>query len=420
MRKNKTFKLFSVILCLVMTLTLLPVVAKAATGGAFDVKKTDADGNPLAGAVFQLQPVNNTPGQPITAESNEQGIASFTNISDGEYKLTEAEAPRGYIISNDEYDLVVQAGLVYFSSDTPTTSLGESYTTRTFVNRKIPTYQFTVKKTDGSGSPLAGATFSLTGTGNSIGNNFEAVSGNDGIATFDVPEGYYTLAEKTAPAGYIKSDETYGIAIWNGVVSFYDEGATNSNEQYSAYSQVTFVNEAAVIPTYKLTVKKTDENGSPLAGATFSLTGTGNFIGNNYEAVSGNDGIATFDVLEGYYTLAEKTAPAGYIKSDETYGIAIRNGVVYFYNEDATTEDDMYKDYSQVTFVNKAEKASEPADTETPSETSSAPAQPADTQTTPPTGDNSNPFVPAALMLASALAVLGVTVYGKKRKENAE
>ena len=69
------------------------------------------------------------------------------------------------------------------------------------------------------------------------------------------------------------------------------------------------------------------------------LAGTGNSVGNDYEAVSGKDGIAVFDVPEGFYTLAEKTAPDGYVKSDKTYEIANRDGAVYFYNENAEGDD---------------------------------------------------------------------------------
>ena len=118
-------------------------------------------------------------------------------------------------------------------------------------------YSFTVKKTDADGNPLAGAVFSLTGTDSTVVQNFEAISGEDGIATFHVPEGNYTLAEKTAPDGYVKSDETYTLAVrsdydhsalgWGGEpgVYFYDEDEPDySNYKYMKYSQVTIVNTA--------------------------------------------------------------------------------------------------------------------------------------------------------------------------------
>lgn len=275
-------------------------------------------------------------------------------------------------------------------------------------------HSFTVKKTDADGNPLAGAVFSLTGTDSTVVQNFEATSGEDGIATFNVPEGNYTLAEKTAPDGYVKSDETYTLAVrndndhtamdWGGEpgVYFYDENEPGySNYKYIRYEQVTFVNEAIVIsvPTYQFTVKKTDADGKPLAGATFSLTGTGNSIGKDFEAVSGTDGIATFDVPEGFYTLSEKTAPKGYIKSDKTYEIAIWDGTVHFYNENPANPDEQYTDYEQVTFVNKAEKSNPQS---------------------PKTGDHGLMCMWIAVLLVSAVGITGTIVYGRKKKDSAE
>lgn len=275
-------------------------------------------------------------------------------------------------------------------------------------------HSFTVKKTDADGNPLAGAVFSLTGTDSTVVQSFEAISGEDGIATFNVPEGNYTLAEKTAPDGYVKSDETYTLAVrndndhtamdWGGEpgVYFYDENEPDySNYKYIRYEQVTFVNEAIVIsvPTHQFTVKKTDADGKPLAGATFSLTGTGNSIGKDFEAVSGTDGIATFDVPEGFYTLSEKTAPKGYIKSDKTYEIAIWDGTVHFYNENPANPDEQYTDYEQVTFVNKAEKPNPQS---------------------PKTGDHGLMSMWIAVLLVSAAGITGTIVYGRKKKDSAE
>ena len=288
--------------------------------------------------------------------------------------------------------------------------LGNDVSDNNFENT-YTAYSFTVKKTDADGNPLAGATFSLTGTDSTVVQNFEAISGTDGIATFNVPEGNYTLAEKTAPEGYVKSNETYTLAVrndnnhsalgWGGEpgVYFYDEDEPDySNYKYLRYEQVTFVNEAIVVivPTCQFTVKKTDADGNPLAGATFSLTGTGNSIGKNFEAVSGSDGIATFDVPEGFYTLSEKTAPEGYIKSEQTYEIAIWDGKVHFYNENPATPDEQYSDYQQVTYVNEAE---EPVDPQSPK-----------------TGDNSMMGLWLALLIVSGAGVAGCTIYRSKKK----
>ena len=404
MRKHsKAVKLFSVIICLMLTVGLFPIAANAAVSAGFDVLKTDAEGNPLAGAVFWLIPTEpaaeldfSDPEEPIEAVSNEQGIAIFSDLEDGEYTLVEIMAPAGYVCSDDYYELVVYRSAVYFKSDNPNAFMGEPYSRVTFVNEIAPLYEFTVEKTDTDGNPLAGATFSLTGAENFDGLYFEAVSAEDGIATFEIPDGLYILAEKSAPDGYIKSDITYELISWEGTAYTINEDALNDDNLVEC-GQITFVNEAIKAPTYQFTVKKTDGDGNLLDGAVFSLTGTGNSVGNDYEAVSGKDGIAVFDVPEGFYTLAEKTAPDGYVKSDKTYEIAIWGGAVYFYNENAEG-DEQYSEYEQVTFVNTAaEKPVKPAEN-------------------PPTGDSGMTGLWTALILVCAVGAAGTAVYGRKRK----
>ena len=88
MRKHsKAVKLFSVIICLMLTVGLFPIATNAAVSAGFDVLKTDTEGNPLAGAVFWLIPNEpaaeldySDPGEPIEAVSNEQGIAIFSDL----------------------------------------------------------------------------------------------------------------------------------------------------------------------------------------------------------------------------------------------------------------------------------------------------------------------------------------------------
>ena len=141
-------------------------------------------------------------------------------------------------------------------------------------------------------------------------------------------------------------------------------------------------------------LKAVADGGAKLAVGTY--TGTGNSTGKNFESVSGPDGIATFDVPDGFYTLSEKTAPEGYIKSEQTYEIAIWDGKVHFYNENPATPDEQYSDYQQVTYVNEAE---EPVDPQSPK-----------------TGDNSIMGLWLALLIVSGAGVAGCTIYRSKKK----
>ena len=391
---KRTKRLVSILLSVLMVAMLIPTLVQAATLTTVTVKKTDANGNPLAGAVFTLTGTDNSINKNYNVTSGEDGIAEFVNVADGTYDLAEDMAPKGYVASNKVYHIAVNGGMVYrvVASENDTTGPEYlPYETITFVNEAVPTYPVTVKKTDKNGNPLAGAVFTLTGTGNYVGQNYEATSDKDGNATFQVWEGFYTLAEKTAPDGYLLSDVTYDLVVSEGGISTVKE--TDAGLVYTPVEKLVYENEA--VPTYAVTVKKADKDGNPLAGAVFTLTGTGNYVGQNYEATSDKDGNAVFNVRDGWYTLAEKTAPEGYTKSDKTYDICVSEGKISFVKETDNGTD--YSDYETVTYVN--EKVSAPA-----------------TPKSPQTGDNSHMVLWLTLLLVSGGITLSTTVYSKKRK----
>ncbi len=354
---KKATKLLSLLLSLALVAMLIPLAAQAATLTTVTVKKTDVGGNPLAGAVFTLTGTGNSLNKNYNAESGEDGIATFVDVADGTYDLEEAMPPKGYAHSGKVYHVSVYAGVAHETGDPDTGTSDVLTDCFTFVNEKLPTYPVTVKKTDEAGNPLAGAVFTLTGIGNFPGQDYEATSGQDGVATFQVLHGWYRLAEKIAPDGYALSDKTYDITVSNDGVFLIKE--TDAGYDYPPVENLTYVNKA--LPTYPVTVKKTDGAGKPLAGAVFTLTGTGNSIGKNYEATSDSDGNAVFHVREGYYTLAEKTAPEGYVKSDKTYEIAVWGGKAHFVKETDNGTD--YTDYEAVTYVNDLVKSPKTGDT---------------------------------------------------------
>ena len=264
---KKTNKLLSLLLGIAIFAMMIPMLAQAATLTTVTVKKTDTDGNPLAGAVFALRGIDNSRGTDYQAESGENGIAEFVDVADGEYELSEAMSPRGYVFSTKKYLISVNGGIVYFAEMSESDSSRPEYSpyqTVTYVNEKLPTYPVTVKKTDKNGNPIAGAVFTLTGTGNSIGNNYEATSAADGTATFNANDGFYKLAEKTAPQGYIKSDKTYDIVVSEGRISFVKE--TDNGTEYTDYETVVYVNERIAVT----------ETPKPANTAKSPQTGNGN------------------------------------------------------------------------------------------------------------------------------------------------
>ena len=95
-------------------------------------------------------------------------------------------------------------------------------------------------------------------------------------------------------------------------------------------------------PAATITANTTDTQGKPLTGASFVLTDSQGREA--YTATSNANGIVRFpDVSNGTYTLLEKSAPKGYVASDETYTLTVSDSRITMNG----------KDYAPVTFVNR-------------------------------------------------------------------
>lgn len=317
--KSKRNLLLSLLLCCVMLLGLLPATAFAAT----------ADETP----------------QPFSFEVDKT-VVKGGDVAPGKETFT-FELEYGTIGENEQHSVV-------FTPDGSVTlaDCGIAFTTNTIT-------------TNGEGEE----TFTLGGTIDptkvTAENHWQSSSGNDSVPKWIIT---LRLTEKNdGKAGWTYSDVERYLTIQ--VIK--NEASTDVHILGNDVSDNNYEN---TYTAYSFTVKKTDANGNPLSGAVFSLTGTGNFSGQNFEAVSGNNGIATFAVPEGNYTLSEKTAPNGYVKSNETYTLIVRNDNnhsalgwggepgVYFYDEDEPDYSNYkYVKYTQVTFVNRVKRTTTPS-----------------------------------------------------------
>ena len=138
----------------------------------------------------------------------------------------------------------------------------------------------------------------------------------------------------------------YQLAIYpttkmKGANGIYYEDSETAVEKMTFTNTYTY--DAEVIPpAATITANKTDTQGKPLAGASFVLTDSRGREA--YTATSNASGIVRFpDVSNGTYTLLEKSAPKGYVASDETYTLTVSDSRITMNG----------KDYSPVTFVNR-------------------------------------------------------------------
>ena len=137
----------------------------------------------------------------------------------------------------------------------------------------------------------------------------------------------------------------YQLAIYpttkmKGANGIYYEDSETAVEKMTFTNTYTY--DAEVIPAATITANKTDTQGKPLTGASFVLTDSRGREA--YTATSNASGIVRFpDVSNGTYTLLEKSAPKGYVASDETYTLTVSDSRI--------TKNG--KDYAPVTFVNR-------------------------------------------------------------------
>lgn len=138
----------------------------------------------------------------------------------------------------------------------------------------------------------------------------------------------------------------YQLAIYP-TTKIKDANGIYYEDSETAVEKMTFTNtytyDAEVIPpAATITANTTDTQGKPLTGASFVLTDSRGREA--YTATSNASGIVRFpDVSNGTYTLLEKSAPKGYVASDETYTLTVSDSRITMNG----------KDYAPVTFVNR-------------------------------------------------------------------
>lgn len=87
--------------------TTLPAVTESAA--SFEVKVTDASGNPIKGVMLQVCKDTCMP-----AATNENGIASFNIEVTAEHKLSVLSCPEGYVYSG-EAEVYLEEGLAEYT-----------------------------------------------------------------------------------------------------------------------------------------------------------------------------------------------------------------------------------------------------------------------------------------------------------------
>lgn len=276
--------------------------------GGLTIEKTDGkDGSALAGAEFTVAGSDGTPltfiknngryeaatgeGASSTIATDANGKAYITGLKFGNYAVTETKAPEGYVLKGDRHSIAI--------------SRQQTEVTLRLKNDKAM-YKITAIKQDAgeNGKLLIGAEFMLYSMEGAV--VAKAVTGYDGTAVFEVPEGKYKLIETRAPAGYQLSGD------------FVREITVNAVQGAVGEFKYTFNNEKT---SYSIEIHKHDsgDKQKKLAGAEFAVTDSRGFTKTVTTDASGKASITELPYDD--YTIREINAPKGYALSDKEYSV---------------------------------------------------------------------------------------------------
>ncbi len=276
--------------------------------GGLTIEKTDGkDGSGLAGAEFTITGSDGIPltfikkggryeaatgeGASSTIATDANGTAYITGLKFGNYAVTETKAPEGYVLKGDRHSIAI--------------SRQQTEVTLRLKNDKAM-YKVTAIKQDAgeNGKLLVGAEFMLYSMEGAV--VAKAVTGYDGTAVFEVPEGNYKLVETRAPAGYQLSGDFVREITVNAVQGAVGEFKYTFNNEKTSYS----------IEIYK---HDSEDKQKKLAGAEFAVTDSRGFTKTVTTDASGKASITGLPYDD--YTIREIRAPKGYALSDKEYSV---------------------------------------------------------------------------------------------------
>ena len=312
----------------------------------YRVKKVDANGNPLANAIFNVYDdagCTNRVDRLITGSDGYTSIGKIESISEDvkSYKLycREVQAPTGYVVDKTVYSLTwtyekykaLKSGgddsgeLQMFGGDTGIVNVKDFWKLR-----------YRIKKVDANGKALENAVFRVYDNENCDGTPVaELTTGKDGytaIQTVDqiqVTSTSYKLycKEYSAPDGYAVSKTVYPLTwSYDSYKALKDKG--DETGELQTFGGDTGISNAKDYWKLRYRVKKVNAEGNALAGAIFRIYNDENCSGTPVaEITTGKDGFTPVQTIENIWTMTksyklyckEYKAPAGYVVSKTIY-----------------------------------------------------------------------------------------------------
>lgn len=309
------------------------VLTASDTPIAAQLIKADLNGGTLAGATFELAPVEGTTFSDGSTEARsvqmgEAGVVALEGlVAKGSYTLRETVAPAGYELNTTEFTFTVNEDGTVSANDQEGYMAVDRGGVVSVTATDAP-IEIQLTKTDLGGNALDGAKFSIEGIFASEGGTSEGaitqrtfdVSADGATITGLIGGETYTITELEPPAGY-KNAGSFSFTVGTDGTIAAAQGQQQAEEGTEGYSisadglQMT-VADAQI----QAQLLKQSSTGEPLEGATFTIEGTfaGEYANETTVQVgpSNAEGIIAIPsaalIANNTYTLTEVTAPQGY------------------------------------------------------------------------------------------------------------
>lgn len=270
--------------------------------GKVQVKKIDAENSkPIKGVTFQLLKLDGT--QVATAITDDNGIATFSNLYQGNYKLREIVTGNNYILNSEVFDITVEYNKTISKTVTNYPKKGD----------------LKINKTDSeTNEPIQGVTFQLLDlNGNIVANGTTDINGE--LTFQNLRVGKYKLKETSTNVNYVLNTIIFDVDI--------------------EYNKTTIKNITNDYKKGNIKINKTDsETSQGIEGITFQLL---DLKGNIVQTVTTNsNGEAYFNNLRiGNYRLKEIKTKPNYILNTAIFDVEVE------YNK--TTIQNVVNDYKK-------------------------------------------------------------------------
>ena len=255
------------------------------------IRKIDSKtGKPIPGAVFKVENADRM-DLVCTVESDANGEALVTGLTEGSYIVTETQAPPGYVLSNpNQHTIYVEYGKNNYCDfeDAAKGSL------------------IIVLQDQTTGDYLAGGEFRVTREDDQIVVYDGSTDYTGTIVVGDLNPGWYFIEQVFAPDDYTMVDVEMHVEVLSG-------------EQQTVYFKDV---------TASIVIEKIDSQYPELMleGARFQISRDtdGIVIG---EYVTGKDGLVMAKgLIPGLYTVTELVAPNGYVIDDAPKTVDVKGG----------------------------------------------------------------------------------------------